>query len=256
LSKIIIKILYSFENSLFNIIFSFQKEMNKYLLSIIFSNFKGTHLLNIKYINNSLFHKCYLKYRKVCSLCNTHVNLRICLCLKIFCQNCLDKELNKSCHEDCYILSSETTHATNNYNISKHFLPNNFELKINYSHVHWIRTGITFDQKILKLGSEDLNKVNYDVYYILEDLLQFYTFADGWYNLESQDDILPLNNNDYLTVRMNNGIMLFKHNEIQLSHKIEVNDKMRKCNLFLHNRKCKSSARVIYILDLDAEEEI
>ena len=77
-----------------------------------------------------------------CPICNSDENIRRCLCKKAFCKNCLIQGRNESCLKNCYVFQNSTNNTTNIYNISKYTLPKNFEARILFNSVDWVRTGI------------------------------------------------------------------------------------------------------------------
>ena len=72
-------------------------------------------------------------------------------------------------------------YTTQIYNISKYPLPKNFEVKLHFNSVDWVRTGITFNKEIIN-GQTDLIYPKFDIYCLLKDLVKFYTFKSGWRN--------------------------------------------------------------------------
>ena len=78
----------------------------------------------------------------------------------------------KSC-----LFSNDLNYTTEIYNIPKYPLPRNCEVILNFKKLNMVRVGITFDKDIIKNKDNEYSPL-YDIYYILEDLKQFYTLAD------------------------------------------------------------------------------
>ena len=72
----------------------------------------------------------------------------------------------------CYLFQNNTRFTSGIYNCSKYPLPRNFEVKLYFSSVDWIKTRISFSNEN---EQTDANYPSYDIYCILEDLMQFYT---------------------------------------------------------------------------------
>ena len=63
--------------------------------------------------------------------------------------------------------------TTNNiYNISKFTLPKNFEAKILFNSVDWVRSGITFNKDIIK-EQNDINYPKLDISFMIFYILFF-----------------------------------------------------------------------------------
>ena len=101
-----------------------------------------------------------------CSICESNENLRRCLCKKIFCEKCFSYGKDLDCIKNCYLFHTGQKITTQTYHISKYPLPKNFEAKLFFPSVHWIRVGISFNQEIVE-NQEDMNCPPYDIYYIL-----------------------------------------------------------------------------------------
>ena len=63
--------------------------------------------------------------------------------------NCLQLGKNEECIQKCYLFQNGLNYTNQIYNISKYPLPKNFEAKISFSSVDWVRTGITFNKDII-----------------------------------------------------------------------------------------------------------
>ena len=83
-------------------------------------------------------------YIKPCSLCNSDQDIKRCLCNECICANCLE-ENDISSHRDCFAFMTGLNYTNKIYNVSKKPLPRNFECKITFLGVHWIRVGITIE---------------------------------------------------------------------------------------------------------------
>jgi hypothetical protein len=115
---------------------------------------------------------------KSCSICNSKKDLRRCLCKIIICQVCLSQGENENCKQTCYLFHDDSNTTKQLYNISKQPLPMNFEALITFDKVNWIRTGITFDPNIV-IDQTDANCPKFDIYYIIENLADFYSLKDS-----------------------------------------------------------------------------
>ena len=187
-------------------------------------------------------------FLKNCSFCGNNQDLRRCLCNEFICTSCLD-ENNISHHENCYKFSHGSIYTNKLYNISKNSLPLNFECKISFISVGWIRVGITFEPKIADL-EEDTNCPPYDIYCILEDLKQFYTYKNKWkYVFKNKD--LQLEAGDIMIIRFKNSELRYFINGEDLGTVIKIplihqND----FYLFIQCRTEKSQAKVEYITEI------
>ena len=185
---------------------------------------------------------------KNCSYCGNSQDLRRCLCNESICINCLE-ENNLSLHEKCFEFSTGSTRTSKLYNISKKPLPLNFECKINFLSVGWIRVGITFEPKIVDF-EEDTNCPPYDIYCILEDLKQFYTYKSKWKYVFKNKDI-KLEQGDVMIMRFKNGELRYIINGEDLENivKIPLVDK-GDFYLFIQCRNDKSKAQIDYITEI------
>ena len=100
-----------------------------------------------------------------CSKCGSCECPRRCICKKPFCLKCIKKSKNIDCLKTCYLFNTGLKTTSTIYNISKYPLPLNFELKLLFTSVDWIRTGITFDRKIVD-EQVDMNCPPFDLYCI------------------------------------------------------------------------------------------
>ena len=183
-----------------------------------------------------------------CSICNSKDNLRRCLCKKIFCLKCLNDKKNLDCFKSCYLFNNHLNYINQLYNISEYQLPKNFELKLHFSSVNYVRTGITLDKNI-KNCKKDSNDPNYDVFYIHQDLNQFYNLKNKWKTFNGFKNGLKAG--DYMIITMINGKMKYNINGTSLDFEAEIslNDE-NEVYLLIHDRHLKSKCNIEYITEL------
>ena len=157
-------------------------------------NFLEEHLEN--HCKNSTF------YFQPCCICNSTEEIRRCICNKCYCFRCLDDGEDVECAKTCYLFHNNLNYTTETYNISKFPLPRNFEVKLHFSSADWVRTGITFNKEIIN-DQSDVNCPQYDIYCILEDLIQFYTLKTVWKNCFRGDNH-TLKNGDNVIITLKN----------------------------------------------------
>ena len=184
-----------------------------------------------------------------CCICNSNEEIRKCLCNKYYCYRCLDEGEDILCSKTCYLFHNNYNYTTQIYNISKYPLPRNFEVKLHFSSADWVRTGITFNKEIIN-DQSDVNCPQYDIYCILEDLVQFYTLKNGWKNCFRTDNQL-LKSGDNITITMRNGEMRYAVNDEDLGGfvKVDLYDK-KEMYLLVHTRNEKSKCQILYIAEL------
>ena len=152
-------------------------------------------------------------------------------------------------HEKCFEFSTGLTYTSKFYNISKKPLPLNFECKINFLSVGWIRVGITFEPKIADF-EEDTNCPPYDIYCILEDLKQFYTYKNKWKYVFNNKD-LKLEQGDIMIMRFKNGELRYIINGEDLGNVVKIPFYHESdFYLFIQCRTDKSKAKVEYITEI------
>jgi len=185
---------------------------------------------------------------KQCSICNSFDNLRKCLCKKIFCLNCLNEKKNNECIKTCYLFNNNLNYIDKIYNISKYPLPKNFEIKLDFTSVDWIRSGITLDKNIMNSNKDD-NTPKYDIYYVLEDLYEFYSLKGQWKSYKGIGR--NLQKGDYMTITLLDGEMRYKVNETTLDfvENIQLQDN-KEIYLLVHDRNLKSKCNIIYITEI------
>lgn len=184
-----------------------------------------------------------------CFKCESSENLRRCVCRKSLCVKCLLSGKNTDCVKSCYLYHTGLKYTSLVYNISKYPLPKNFEVKLLFTAVDWIRCGISFNKEVIE-DQTDVNCPQYDVYCILEDLVQFYTKNSGWKNCFTKGQ-RPLKAGDYMTITLWNGELRYAVNEIDLGSVIKIDmTKKKEIYLFLHTRNNKSRAEITYVSEI------
>lgn len=88
------------------------------------------------------------------------------------------------------------------------------------------------------------------MYYILEDLVQFYTKNNGWKNcLNKGGKVLKMRK--YMTITLTNGELRYAVNDIDLRSVIKIDFFQKKeCYLFVHCWNNKSKVERVYITEL------
>ena len=115
--------------------------------------------------------------------------------------------------------------------------------------VGWIRIGITFEPKIADF-EEDTNCPPYDIYCILEDLKQFYTYKNKWKYIFKNKDI-QLEQGDVMIMRFKNGELRYLINGEDLGNVIKIPlIHQSDFYLFIQCRSEKSKAKVDYITEI------
>ena len=184
-----------------------------------------------------------------CGYCGSSENLRRCICNKSICLRCLNEQKNLECKQTCYLFQNNTRFTSGIYNCSKYPLPKNFEIKLYFISVDWIRTGISFSNDIIN-EQTDANCPQYDIYCILEDLMQFYTKNNGWKNCFTK--FRKLKAGDFMTINFKNGDLKYSINDVSLGSSIHIDDsnKSGEPYLFVHVRNDRSKAEIIYISEI------
>ena len=186
--------------------------------------------------------------KKNCAFCGSDTDLRRCICNKSICLNCLEDN-HLSSHINCFQFSTGYIYTTNIYNVSKHPLPQNFECKINFLSVGWIRVGITFEPSIGDVD-EDANCPPFDIYCILEDLKQFYSLKNKWKYIFRNKDI-SLSKGDSMTMQLLNGELRYFINGEDLGNVVKI-PLINKGDFYLYVqcRSENSKAKVEYITEI------
>ena len=183
-----------------------------------------------------------------CSLCYSKNDLRKCLCKKIFCLNCLNDKKNLNCFKSCYLFINKLNYINQVYNISEYQLPKNFEIKLHFTKVDYVRTGITLDKNI-KNCKYDSNDPNYEIYYIHQDLSQFYNLKDKWKNINKFKH--QLKSDDYMIITMFDGKMKYNINGTSLDFEEEISlNNDNEIYLLIHDRYQKSKCNIEYITEI------
>ena len=226
------------------------KNINKNL-NIAYDNLKNI----IDKIKN-LFNDCLIKKItdkkfdiQECNLCKSTEEIRRCLCKKNYCFKCVNKGEETECIKNCYLFNNNLNYITQIYNISKYPLPSNFEIKLHFDSVDWVRTGITFNKEIIN-DQKDFNCPQFDIYYMLEDMVEFYTLKDAWKNIFSNNN-QSLNNGDDVTITFKNGELRYILNGQDLGNfiKIDLSNK-KKIYLLIHARNEKTKCKIMYISEI------
>ena len=152
--------------------------------------------------------------------------------------------------ENLCLFNNNLKFATDIYNISKNPLPKNFKVVLKFNSVSWVRVGITFDKEIVK-DKTDENKPLYDIYYILEDLKQFYDLSHGWRTNLFDYDKGKLKSGDKLTMTFKNGTLTYAVNENKIngSATVDVYDK-KELYLLVHRRDAKTICELLSIEEI------
>ena len=160
----------------------------------------------------------------------------------------MEFQKNQDCNKYCYIFQSGHNKTSTIYNLSKYPLPKNSEIKLYFEEVYWVRSGITFNRDIAN-DQTDCNSPPFDIYYILEDLYQFYTMNKMWKYL-SKKAIHRLRKGDYMTIIYKNGELQFLINDINLGTVIRIDAKKKEDPyLLVHCRDNKSKVQILSITE-------
>ena len=188
-------------------------------------------------------------YIQPCYICKSIEDIRRCLFKKCYCYRYIDdgEEINRI--QKCYLFNNNLNYTTQIYNISKYPLPINFEVKLNFNSVDWVRTGITFNKEIIN-DQTDLNCPKFDIYCFLEDLVQFYTLKIGWRKIFKNRN-LYLKKDDNITITLKNGELRYALNDEDLGDfiKVDLCDK-KDMYLLVHTRKERTKCQIMYITEI------
>ena len=183
-----------------------------------------------------------------CEYCSSNEFLRRCLCKKIICERCLETQKNKECIRNCYIFQNGQNTTSTIYNLSKYPLPKNAEIKLYFEEIYWIRNGISFTTDIVN-NQEDVNCPEFDIYYILEDLCQFYTLNGMWQNHFPRTQ--GLRKGDCMIITYKNGELQYFINDINLGPAVRINIEGKPDPyLLIHCRNTKSKAEIVNITEI------
>lgn len=184
-----------------------------------------------------------------CSICESEESLSRCICRKSFCLKCITNRKNKDCVKECYIFTNGTNFTSSVYNLSKHKLPKNCEALIYFHSVEWVRTGISFSLDCVN-DQVDANRPQYDIYCVLEDLVQLYTKKNGW-RAHFKNERNGLKTKDKMKIIVKNNEMRFQINGDDLGGIVKLDvSKDKDSFLFIHCRNPKSKVELIYIREI------
>ena len=190
---------------------------------------------------------------KKCLYCGIQKDLKKCICNKYYCDKCISNNKNISCQNNCFVFDNNLNTLTSYYQISKFPLPKNFEAKVHFNKVHYIRFGITFDPNIIKEKDFDLNDPPYNIYYLYQGLTDFYTYEKGWLGQFFKSD-RSLKGGDDLILKIKDGkIYYFLNGNFLGDPFILDKDKINNNNMFLliHRRDGESECQLRCIYELD-----
>ena len=212
----------------------------------------NTFNINLKDKNNKLLKsKNNDLIQKICSICKSKSHLKRCFCNKILCNNCLLNNKDELCQKEYYLFNNNLNKLNSLYNISKYPLPKNFEAKIHFSEVNFVRIGITFDSKIAN-EKQDINSPNYRIYYLLQDMNTFFSYNENkWIKYFGGNNILK--NEDDLTIILKNGELRYLLNgkDLGKSYIIDDNDlDKEEMYLLIHRRNKYSQCELKYIYEI------
>jgi len=212
----------------------------------------NTFNINLKAKNNKLLKsKNNDIIQKICSICKSKSHLKRCFCNKILCNNCLLNNKDELCQKEYYLFNNNLNKLNSLYNISKYPLPKNFEAKIHFSEVNFVRIGITFDSKIAN-EKQDINSPNYKIYYLLQDMNTFFSYNENkWIKYFGGNNILK--NEDDLTIILKNGELRYLLNGKDLGKSYIINDNdldKEEMYLLIHRRNKYSQCELKYIYEI------
>ena len=212
----------------------------------------NTFNINLKAKNNKLLKsKNNDLIQKICSICKSKSHLKRCFCNKILCNNCLLNNKDELCQKEYYLFNNNLNKLNSLYNISKYPLPKNFEAKIHFSEVNFVRIGITFDSKIAN-EKQDINSPNYRIYYLLQDMNTFFSYNENkWIKYFGGNNILK--NDDDLTIILKNGELRYLLNGKDLGKSYIINDNdldKEEMYLLIHRRNKYSQCELKYIYEI------
>ena len=190
--------------------------------------------------------------KNVCSYCGSIDNLKKCICKKYFCQKCISNNNNIQCQKECFLLNNNLNTLTSYYHISKYILPKNFEAKIHFIKVKYIRVGITFDPNIINEKDYDNDSPKYNIYYKAQRSKTFYTYKMGWIQNYFQFDN-GYKAGDDLIIKIKDGKLYYLCNGEPIGTYYQLNiDEIKNKNFYLliHRRTNYSECKLEYIYEL------
>ena len=242
-------------NNAFNLSFESLRKNDPIVNNKIYSHTENNNENTLKNLKNykKEFKSENIKYSKnfinilACFYCGSIENLRKCLCKKIICKKCLEIQKNKVCANNCYIFKSGFNLTSTIYNLSKYPLPENTEINLYFEEVNWVRSGITFTEDI-ENKQLDTNCPEFDIYYILENLIEYYSLK-GWRNFPNEK-INPLKKGDNMTIfyKKGNKLNFWVNNNYIGSIKIDSNKK-KSPYLLIHCRNERSKVKILSICE-------
>lgn len=204
-----------------------------------------------EYFNDSLSEK------DLCQICSSHTSIKKCICGNYYCENCIKSKKNEYCVKNCYTFQNGENTISQIYNISKMPLPKNFNAQLYFSNVDWIRSGITLDSNIVN-DTLDSNCPPYNIFYILENLQEFYIGnKSSWLTYFNKKKLLL--SGDFLNIQLKNGELRYFLNGEDLGKGYTIGNKLLKDNdiyLLVHRRNNKSKCEIVYIYDLTDESNV
>ena len=232
-------------NDIRNILLEFQKNTKKD------NNDNDNDNIKLKAKNKKAIDNNKLKKELFCSICKSKLNLKRCLCQKLYCDNCILNKRTDKCLKECFLFNNNSNKLSSYYNISKYSLPQNFEAKIHFTEVDTVRIGITFDPNVIREISDE-NSPNYKIYYIHRDMRVFYDYHQKkWFRYFNGKNILK--NGDDLTMILKDGKLGYLLNGKIIGEPYIVNSNdLNGENMYLliHRRNSNSQCELKYIYEI------
>ena len=149
-----------------------------------------------------------------------------------------------------FLFNNNLNYLTEIYNVSKNPLPSKFKAILNFTSVSSIRIGISLDKDIIK-DKIDKNKPLYNIYYISEDLNQFYDLDNGWRINVFKWDGEKLKKGDNLAIIFIDGNLSYSVNGKKLEGSVKVKEYDKKeIYLLIHRRNNESNVQIISIEEI------
>ena len=149
-----------------------------------------------------------------------------------------------------FLFNNNLNYLTEIYNVSKNPLPSKFKAILNFTSVSSIRIGISLDKDIIK-DKIDKNKPLYNIYYISEDLNQFYDLDNGWRSNVFKWDGEKLKKGDNLAIIFIDGNLAYSVNGKKLEGSVKVKEYDKKeIYLLIHRRNNESNVQIISIEEI------
>ena len=161
-----------------------------------------------------------------------------------------DRKNNTLNNKIPFLFNNNLNYLTEIYNVSKNPLPSKFKAILNFTSVSSIRIGISLDKDIIK-DKIDKNKPLYNVYYISEDLNQFYNLDNGWRSNVFKWDGEKLKKGDNLAIIFIDGNLAYSVNGKKLEGSVKVKEYDKKeIYLLIHRRNTESNCQIISIEEI------